>query len=209
MKVIRVNCCKLCPYFFFNENMIKEWGGFYSCDKYGWLGDGYSEFDFAKAVHPRCELDDVDNARDILPPEVMYPKVGIGVVVYHPEYKDKFLVGKRKGSHGAGMWALPGGHLDYMESPITCAVRECKEETGLVIKNPVLITTSNDYFLEDKKHFYHIWMKAELVGDPEPKLMEPEKCEGWEWMNADELKILNKCGEVLKPLYNLIKEGLI
>ncbi len=209
MKIIKVNCCKLCPYFFFNSGMIKEWTGYYSCDKFGQLGDGHSDFKFDKEIHPNCGLNCVENARDILPPDVMYPKIGIGVVVYHPEDKDKFLVGKRKGSHGAGKWALPGGHLDYKETTEVCAVREYKEETDLVIKNPVLISTSNDLFPEDHKHFYHIWMKAELVGDSIPKLVEPDKCEGWEWMDANSLKILNKCGEVLKPLYNLIKEGLI
>jgi hypothetical protein len=41
------------------------------------------------------------------------PRVGIGVMIL----KDgKVLLGTRKGSHGAGELAFPGGHLDYMES---------------------------------------------------------------------------------------------
>ena len=40
-------------------------------------------------------------------------RVGIGVIIL----KDgKVLLGKRKGSHGAGEYAFPGGHLEYMES---------------------------------------------------------------------------------------------
>jgi 8-oxo-dGTP diphosphatase len=41
------------------------------------------------------------------------PKVGVGVMVLK---NGKVLIGKRKGAHGAGEWAWPGGHLEYMES---------------------------------------------------------------------------------------------
>lgn len=30
-----------------------------------------------------------------------------------------------------GQWALPGGAMDIGESPAQCAIRECKEETGI------------------------------------------------------------------------------
>ncbi len=49
------------------------------------------------------------------------PRVGIGVMVM----KDgKVLLGKRKGSHGAGEYAWPGGHMEYMESFEDVAKRE-------------------------------------------------------------------------------------
>jgi 8-oxo-dGTP diphosphatase len=38
-----------------------------------------------------------------IPGKVM---VGIGVVIIN---RDKILLGKRKGSHGAGEWSVPGG----------------------------------------------------------------------------------------------------
>jgi 8-oxo-dGTP diphosphatase len=56
------------------------------------------------------------------------PKVGIGVAVVK---KNFILLGKRKGSHGSGDWAFPGGHLEFGETPHECAYRELLEETGL------------------------------------------------------------------------------
>ena len=64
--------------------------------------------------------------------EQQRPKVGIGVLVI----KDgKILVGKRKGAHGEGQYAWPGGHMEYMESFEQCAKREVMEETGIEIEN--------------------------------------------------------------------------
>lgn len=59
------------------------------------------------------------------------PKVGIGVMILK---QGKVLLGMRKGSHGAGELAFPGGHLDYMESFEDCARRETREERGIEIE---------------------------------------------------------------------------
>ena len=40
-------------------------------------------------------------------------EVGIGIKIFKGS---KILLGKRKGSHGEGEYAFPGGHLEYMES---------------------------------------------------------------------------------------------
>jgi 8-oxo-dGTP diphosphatase len=78
------------------------------------------------------------------------PRVGVGVFV---KKDGKILVGKRKGSHGGGTWALPGGHLEPGESFETCCKREVLEETGLIIDNISPVVFTNDVFHEEGPSF--------------------------------------------------------
>lgn len=58
--------------------------------------------------------------------------VGVGALVID-EASGRVLLGRRKGSHGAGTWALPGGWLEKGEEFAAAAVRELEEETGLTM----------------------------------------------------------------------------
>jgi len=111
------------------------------------------------------------------------PRVGVAAFVLRG---DRFLLGRRRGSHGAGEWALPGGHLEFGESIEACARREVAEETGLEIGAIRPGPYSNDLFTGEGKHYVTLFVLADApVGDPE--LREPEKCDGWEWHRWSEL----------------------
>jgi mutator protein MutT len=57
-------------------------------------------------------------------------QIAIAVV----EHNDRFLIGRRpEGGLLAGMWEFPGGKVRPGETPEQCAVRECREETGLAV----------------------------------------------------------------------------
>ncbi|CAG8496863.1 14697_t:CDS:2 [Ambispora leptoticha] len=113
-----------------------------------------------------------------------HPLVGIGVFVIRG---DKFLIGKRKGSHGSGTWQLPGGKLDFSESFERCAEREVFEETNLKIKDIKYHFVTNDFFLNENKHYVTIFMCAKVAdSNVEALVMEPNKCETWEWITWQE-----------------------
>lgn len=42
--------------------------------------------------------------------------------------EDQILLQRRRDT---GQWALPGGAQDFGETPAQCAIRECREETGI------------------------------------------------------------------------------
>ncbi|EKG10293.1 hypothetical protein MPH_12573 [Macrophomina phaseolina MS6] len=115
------------------------------------------------------------------------PRVGVGVFILND--KGHFIVGQRKGSHGSGTWALPGGHLEFGETFETCAARETLEETGLETSDVRFLTATNNIMTDDNAHYVTIFMTAKISGEKvEPELLEPEKCEEWRWISWDELR---------------------
>lgn len=126
------------------------------------------------------------------------PKVGVGVFVL----KDgKFLMQKRKGKHGDGTWSLPGGHLEFGETPEECAAREVLEETGVSIANIRRGLYTNDYFEEEGKHYITLFIVSEYESG-EPKIIEPETTEDLDWFPIDDLP-----GPLFLPLKNLFQTG--
>lgn len=111
------------------------------------------------------------------------PMVGLGVFVKKDGY---ILLGRRKGSHGAGMYSLPGGHLEKNETFEKCAAREVMEETGIEIENINTLTVINDIFPRDGLHYATIFVIADYKNG-EVVNKEPEKCAGWDWYYPYEL----------------------
>ena len=75
-------------------------------------------------------------------------RVGVGVLVTRGA---EVLVGQRRGSHGAGDWALPGGHLEVGESWEACAARELEEETGIRLTDPPVFAAVNNSVMSATK----------------------------------------------------------
>ncbi len=112
-------------------------------------------------------------------------------------------MGRRKGSHGDGRWAFPGGHLELGETVAKCAAREVLEETGVPI-SPLdfhKLTFTNDIFVVEDKHYVTLYMATRWPdAAPEPRVMEPNKCEVWRWCTSPP-------SPLFLPVENLLKSG--
>ena len=115
--------------------------------------------------------------------EQIKPRVGVGVFVFNNE--GKVLLGKRKGAHGTGEWAPPGGNLEFSESIEDCAVRELAEETGLQALSVKTGIWSNDV-INGSKHYITLFAVVDQF-EGELQLLEPNKCEEWQWFSTDAL----------------------
>lgn len=111
-----------------------------------------------------------------------YTKIGVGVMIF----KDgKVLLGKRKSSYAFGEYAFPGGQLEYLESFEGCAKRETLEEAGMEIDNIRFQFLANVKKYHPR-HYVHIGVIADWKSG-DPKVMEPDKCEGWSWYDLNSL----------------------
>jgi 8-oxo-dGTP diphosphatase len=127
-----------------------------------------------------------------------YPLIGVGVVVIK---QGRVLLGKRKGSHGAGKWSFPGGHLELGESISMCAQRELKEETGLEAENFQFVEFTNDIFKKENLHYITLFVKTE-ISFGEPEIREPDKCIQWQWFKWENLP-----EALFLPVQNLVDNG--
>lgn len=118
-----------------------------------------------------------------------HPMVGISLLIvdeFDPD-RPRVLLGKRKDSHGEGLYGTPGGHQENGESYEEAAWRELVEECGssIMITRPrfLCVTNLTSYL---PKHYTDIGMIARIQGGM-PANTEPDKCEGWEWHPLDKL----------------------
>lgn len=117
------------------------------------------------------------------------PMVGISLLILDEFEPDRLrvLLGKRMGSHGEGLWATPGGHLENGESYEDAAMRELREECGnsIMVSPPrfLCVTNLTNYL---PKQYTDIGMIVRVHGGM-PYNVEPDKCEGWQWFSIDEL----------------------
>ncbi len=124
---------------------------------------------------------------------------GVGVIILRDS---KVLRGERAGAHGAGTWALPGGHLEFGETVADCARREVLEETGLAIHDIVPAPYTSDVFVAEGRHYVTLFVTARANGDP--VALEPDKCLGWHWLQWADLP-----GPLFAPLQTLYDSGFV
>ena len=114
---------------------------------------------------------------------------GFGVIL---ENNGKILLGKRhpdpdkadSAFRSAGEWSLPGGKLEWGESFEEGAIREVKEETGITIENPEVISVHN--CKNQHAHFMTVGLLTH-TWEGEAQVMEPDEMTEWQWFDVAHL----------------------
>lgn len=92
----------------------------------------------------------------------------------------------RDAINGACQWSVPGGKLDPMETLAFGAAREVLEEVGVEARVQSLGVVTEDAHWGADLHFVtHYHQAVSWTG--EPRIMEPHKHDGLEWIHEDDL----------------------
>lgn len=92
-------------------------------------------------------------------------------------------------NYGDGHWNFPKGHRDGKEHPIETALRELREETGLVPQKIISVEPFvHEYSFEHKGEIIHRHLEyfVGLMGDDEVKLQLDEVGQ-FRWMTLNQL----------------------
>ena len=108
-------------------------------------------------------------------------------------------MGQRKGSHGAGTWSFPGGHVDGNENPAYSVLRELLEETGIDLKGPAKPLGFCLTEFSPEKRYITLYFGLHVDSQIEAKVMEPHKCSQWGWFHEDTLP---------QPLFEAVEDML-
>lgn len=128
-----------------------------------------------------------------------YPRIGTAVWVLRGE---KVLLGKREKGSETGSWCPPGGAVDMFETPLECAIREVRDETGLTVESPKLMAVMSDANQEKGSH----WITLHFVArgaEGEPRDASGE-IGNWTWYSWSELPkpLFSPAGNFVKNGYN-------
>ena len=83
---------------------------------------------------------------------------------------DLVLLGLKKRGFGAGKWGGFGGKIDPGETPVSCAVRELEEESGVIADERDLCHVAELYFdfpsCQEWSQLVHVYVCARWIGEP-------------------------------------------
>lgn len=76
---------------------------------------------------------------------------------------DKYLLQNRVKKDWQG-YTFPGGHIEPGESIVQSAIREVKEETGLIMKNPRLVGVKQ-FWVKSGRYIVFLFSATKFSGD--------------------------------------------
>lgn len=129
------------------------------------------------------------------------PLVGVGAIIIEG---DRVLLVKRAHPPIQGQWSIPGGVLEVGELVREAAVREAREETGLIVAPGVLLGVY-DRILRDveKRVQYHYVLVDFLCQRVGGELLAASDAAEVQWFRRDELPAL----QLAEDTMDVIQKG--
>ena len=112
--------------------------------------------------------------------------------------KDRYLLQNRLKEDWKG-FTLPGGHIEKGESIVDAVIREMKEETGLVIRNPKLCGVKQ-FPIENGRYIVFLFRTDEFSGE----VASSEEGE-MVWVEKSELPKMNTVNDLF-PLLRVMED---
>ncbi|MBE5951725.1 MAG: 8-oxo-dGTP diphosphatase [Lachnospiraceae bacterium] len=114
---------------------------------------------------------------------------------------EKYLLQDRIKEDWRG-YTLPGGHIEPGESIVDAVIRETREETGLLIKNPKLCGVKQ-FPIEEGRYLVFLFVadefEGEVVSSPEGEM---------HWISREELTHVNTVSDLHELLEVMLNEKL-
>ena len=113
------------------------------------------------------------------------PIVGVGVLIHK---NGRIIIVKRAAQPDAGLWSIPGGIVELGELVADAAIREVREETGLLVE-VVKVLSVVDKIVKDKDsrikyHFVIIDYLAKYKGG---ELKASDDAIEAKWINVEDI----------------------
>lgn len=136
-------------------------------------------------------------------PGIDYIGVGCGALIIN-ENNEVLLVKRGEESRNeAGIWAEPGGRVEFNEKVEDAIKREIKEELNINIQLLDFLGFVNHIVISEKQHWVSFSYSAKIVKG-ELKNMEPEKIEEIRWFKLDRIPE-NLSPSTQEPIKNYLK----
>ena len=114
---------------------------------------------------------------------------------------DEILLIRRGRNPWKGAWAFPGGFVDIDEDPLDAVLRELEEETGIIGKNPELISVRGNPNRDPRKHIVSIFYRVQVYADSIPNA--GDDAEHAEWIKVSRAIDEGMAGDHVEVLQNL------
>ncbi|MBB6671643.1 NUDIX hydrolase [Cohnella nanjingensis] len=110
----------------------------------------------------------------------------VHLLFYRDEDRETLLLKRQNTGFADGLWSVVAGRIDGREEVIAAAIREAKEEAGVVIAPADLEVTGVMHRRNGQTEWIDFYLKVRMWSGVIAN-MEPHKCEELRWYPVDAL----------------------